>query len=111
MIDLFSVGNDLSKAYDDGFEAGVKSAKPRWIPVTERLPELNTEVLVYAVGKIDGFIGESAIEITNRFIFRLFPSSEGTETWSAPRQYFLTDYEITHWMPLPESPKEEDCGD
>ena len=78
-----------------------------WIPVTERLPELNQEVLVYAVGKIDGFIGSSAYAITERFLFKYFPSSKGTEKWGSPWEYFMEDYEITHWMPLPEPPKEE----
>lgn len=76
--------------------------------MTERLPEIRKDVLIYAVGKIEGFFGKSEIEISRRFIFRLFPSSEGKETWSSPRDYFLTDYEITHWMPLPEPPKEAD---
>jgi len=78
---------------------------PRWIPVTERLPEVGEDVLVYAVGKSDDF--SSVIAIADRIIFRLFPSSEGVETWSSPWQYFMTNYEITHWMPLPEPPKEE----
>lgn len=82
----------------------------RWIPVTERLPELNKEVLVYAIGKVDGIRGKSAIEITERFLFRLFPISEGREEWRSPWQYFLENYEITHWMPLPEPPKGEDDG-
>lgn len=76
----------------------------RWIPVTERLPEVGEDVLIYAVGKSDDF--SSVIAITDRIIFRLFPSSEGVETWSSPWQYFMTDYEITHWMPLPAPPKE-----
>jgi hypothetical protein len=80
-------------------------AIPKWIPVTDRLPEVGEDVLIYAVGKSDDF--SSVIAITNRMIFRLFPSSEGVETWSSPWQYFMTDYEITHWMPLPEPPKEE----
>lgn len=80
----------------------------RWIPVTEKLPELNQRVLVYAIGKIDGFIGEHVIEICKRFVQRILPSSPGYETWSSPYQYFHTDYEITHWMPLPEPPKEND---
>lgn len=85
--------------------AKIEEKFPRWIPVTEGLPELNQEVLVYAVGKIDGFIGESTMALTDRMLFRLFPSSPGTETWSSPWQYFLTDYEITHWMPLPPRPE------
>jgi hypothetical protein len=79
-------------------------AIPKWIPVTERLPEVGEDVLIYAVGKSDDF--SSVIAITDRIIFRLFPSSEGVETWSSPWQYFMTNYEITHWMPLPEPPKE-----
>lgn len=83
----------------------------KWIPVTERLPEVGKQVLVYAVGKIDGFIGESVIAISERMIFKLLPWSDGEETWSPPWQYFLTDFKITHWMPLPESPKEDgDAG-
>ena len=79
---------------------------PRWIPVTKRLPEVGKDVLIYAIGKSDDL--SSVIAITNRMIFRLFPTSEGTEMWKSPWQYFTDNYEITHWMPLPEPPKEED---
>ena len=79
-----------------------------WIPVTERLPELDQEVLVYAVGKIDGFIGDSVYALTERVLFKFFPSSEGTEEWRSPWQYFMEDYEITHWMPLPEPPMDNE---
>ena len=75
-----------------------------WISVNDKLPELNKRVLVYAVGKADGFIGEHTIEICERFIQRIFPSSPGEEVWSSPYQYFHTDYEITHWMELPKLP-------
>ena len=34
-----------------------------WIPCEERLPERNTEVLVYAIGDADGFWGEHVIAI------------------------------------------------
>ena len=77
-----------------------------WISINDRLPELNQDVLVYAVGKIDGFIGDHVVEKCKRFIQRILPSSPGEEIWSSPYQYFHTDYEITHWMPLPEPPEE-----
>lgn len=79
----------------------------KWISVDERLPEIDMNVLVYAVGKIDGFIGDTVIAISRRSVFRLFPWNEGVEIWENPWQYFTTDYEVTHWMPLPEPPKED----
>ena len=80
--------------------------RDRWISVEERLPERNKEVLVYAIGDADGFWGKHVIAIAERFLFKFFPSDEGKEKWSSPWQYFHTDYKITHWMPLPEPPKE-----
>ena len=70
-------------AYKNGYEKG----KPKWIPVSERLPDENTEVLTYRKGGIsiellhDGVWGDDDIEY-------------------AP-------YKVTHWMPLPEPPKGE----
>jgi hypothetical protein len=99
VADAYSENANLIASYED---------RLRWIPVTERLPEVGKEVLIYAVGKTEDL--SSTIEITNRMIFRLLPSSEGVEMWSAPRLYFMTNYEITHWMPLPVPPKEENHG-
>jgi len=81
--------------------------RDRWISVEERLPEINTSVLVYAIGNADGFWGEHVTVIADRFLFKFFPSSKGEEEWSSPWQYFHTDYKITHWKPLPEPPKED----
>lgn len=71
------------QAYKNGFEAG----KPKWIPVTERLPEYEMEVLTYR--------GEGGISVE-----RMFPGA-----------FWDLDYDIidpvTHWMPLPEPPKGE----
>ena len=68
---------------------------PRWIPVTERLPELGKDVLVMV----------------------LFPSKEmrvgtlrhkcGCYTWySDGYEYWFQA--VTHWMPLPDAPKDGD---
>jgi hypothetical protein len=62
-------------------------SKPRWIPVTERLPE-HGWYLAYGP--------------TNKMEVLHFHSAE--EVWSSERYYNI---EVTHWMPLPEPPKEE----
>ena len=84
----------------------IRELKNQWIPVEERLPEKGIEVLVFAEGKIEGFFGDTVIAISNRYDLKIFTDFEEVEVWRSPWQYFLTDYEITHWMPLPEAPKD-----
>ena len=55
-------------------------SKPRWIPVTERLPEKDQTVLAYCAE--DNFC----------YISRMHQSFE--------------DYDVTHWIPLPHMPKD-----
>lgn len=67
----------------------------RWIPVTERLPEEWTEVLVFARCRPDaeGFV-QTAVYIGNPGYWRV--------TWN----HCMLEYNIvTHWMPLPEPPE------
>ena len=90
-----------------GFIRG--ECQDRWVPVTEGFPELNKQVLVHAVGKAEGFIGDAVTAITERFLYKLLPSSEGTEEWRSPWSYFLTDYKITHWRYLPMPPETDEC--
>ena len=56
----------------------------RWIPVTERLPELGQEVIVFSGGVVEGSV----------FAYHF---------WNKDFQSWL---HITHWMPMPEPPKE-----
>ena len=66
-------------------------SKPRWIPVTERLPEDGSDVLAYL---------DSRITAANYY----------KETWQdcvMGRLYLTEEGLVTHWMPLPEPPKEE----
>lgn len=57
----------------------------KWIPVTERLPEYETEVLTYR---------KSGISVETR--------------WRTYWDYDeFSDSPVTHWMPLPEPPKGE----
>lgn len=73
---------------------------PKWISVKDRLPEDDVDVIVYAVSNN----GDCTIVITfhthNLYGFNI-------EGWASPWQYFYRHYTITHWMPLPEPPKEE----
>lgn len=66
----------------------------RWIPVTERLPDENNRwVLCLCVG--------GAMEVL-RFDYTM-------RNWDSqyPRRCYMEKY-VTHWMPLPEPPKEEE---
>ena len=66
-----------------------------WISVEDRLPEIGEAVLVICrfgkmiVSELDGYWGKE----------RLF--------WTYPN-WVEEQIEVTHWMPLPEPPKEEE---
>ena len=95
-VENFTIGNrsDLYKAaWDQGYQVGVESAQPKWISGEERLPEELEDVLV-STGK--------------KHVFCAYRSYSG--------RWFTGDIEleeievgdtVTHWMPLPEPPKEE----
>ena len=60
----------------------------RWIPVTERLPEDDDDVLIMSSGSIS--MGYYSVY---------------NEYWADYINVYNSD--VTHWMPLPEPPKEE----
>ena len=64
----------------------------RWIPVTERLPE---ESGMYIVTANDGHV--------QRVSFVLWQKKNRVWNLVGARSY----WRVTHWMPLPEPPKEE----
>lgn len=64
--------------------------KPKWIPVSERLPEQNTRVIGFMAWK-----GITAIEYQHG------------KWYSIDHLQPLPNEAVTHWMPLPEQPKEE----
>lgn len=73
---------------------------PGWISVKDRLPENNVRVLVCS----NNGDKDSAIAITHYTQKKYGFNIEG---WNEPWQYFFYNHDITHWMPLPEPPKEE----
>lgn len=74
------------------------AAMPRWIPVTERLPENYQSVIVH---RDDGGI----------FIWEYFGESPTEECWIDDHSNVYSTYTVTHWMLLPEPPKGEDDGE
>ena len=90
----------LRKKYDkapmvmEAADAIEELSKPRWIPVTERLPLYGQDVLaVRTYGD-----GEKCQEVLMAHI-AVWNEETGAKWWNATN--------ITHWMPLPEPPKEE----
>lgn len=85
--------------YEKGFEDG-KAEAMKWISVKDRLPEkLNENNQVYLTEEVIGSDGESA------YIgqFKVYKFDGHRKFFDGDR--FRSD--ITHWMPLPEPPKEE----
>lgn len=71
--------------------------KPRWIPVTERKPKTDDIVIV----AIHDDSGDTPYDVTNvGFYLDVFPLG----IWVVEDE--RCNY-VTHWMPLPEPPKEE----
>lgn len=83
----------LCDALDMAVAALREQEERRWIPVTERLPEKNSQwVLCLCVS--------CAIEVL-KFDYTMW-------NWDAqyPGRCYIENY-VTHWMPLPEPPKGE----
>ena len=84
------------------FQVAIAS-KPRWIPVTERLPEEDCHVLAYyGFNRGDGHLRMMFMQVLDYYAHdpRLHFQHEGL--------YGMT---VTHWMPLPEPPKVDQCAD
>ena len=69
-----------------------------WIPVTERMPDSDEQVLVEAFGRHGNVELDGAIELAS------FVRGEGwiLEVWPE-----WEDVKVTRWMPVPEPPKED----
>lgn len=80
------------EAHRMGIEALREQEERRWIPVTERLPDGECIALGYQNEMLIGYIGDSEYSDTG-----YAAESDGEH---------LSD--VTHWMPLPDTPKEGD---
>lgn len=92
MAEEWTEDNDECEFARDAFLAGYQAAQPQWISVKERLPEVGTWCLwMYPTGP----------EV-NQYEGKL-----DDDTMLFHRSWYDSDDEVTHWMPLPEPPKEE----
>lgn len=82
-MDDYTKQDEAYRAYQKGLEAG----RPKWIPVSERLPEKLKEVITYR--------GECGTSIEYTY---------GDGAWFFDDE--MVD-DVTHWMPLPTPPKGE----
>lgn len=84
--------------------------KMEWISVKDKLPELDTRILVYINDKkSEQKIYISYLQDHNAFYRELFPEKEEYKVpmmqWeSAEGNCFA--HNITHWIPLPNQPKD-----
>ena len=97
-------------SFNNGYEKGFADAKPKWIPVTERLPEERTEVLI--VLRVHKFDGTDVMNVATAlyagcrdwivadYLEAIEASTDGTDCEDCCHW-------VTHWMPLLEPPKGE----
>ncbi len=130
-----NIADDIHDAYEEGYKDGMEFAKneimeeakarftPKWISVNDRLPNDYGAVLVtwgnrnpewyYAHIKDTPFVG----------VAHFYPKTKRWYWYSAVTEDYLSEYgdsefdrvdksiDITHWMPLPEPPKEGETCD
>lgn len=87
---LSNAGSAYGRGWTLGYDAGREESKPRWTPVTGRPPK---DAGVYLC-RIKSFNGNFRYTDTMKYVDGLFYE-----------QGVATD-RVTHWMPLPEPPKE-----
>lgn len=105
----WTLGYDAGR--DDGYDAGRDENMPRWIPVEERLPEDNDKRFLVCAKRFDG---EPYMHICyhakklHEFDEYDFPTENRPGWYFYDSEYgWIEKEDVTHWMPLPEPPKEE----
>ena len=78
------------QAYKHGYEKGYEAGRPKWIPVTERLPQNFISVLGYMTDAGEFPPVRECYTVGNAFFFPAL----------------CDKHPVSHWMPLPEPPKE-----
>lgn len=93
---------ELSRKYIEERNVAVEltgelASKPRWIPVAEQLPGDNQDVLVMVHWRD---YQEDMMCYGRKSKTRWF-------LWNGELAEIFNGFDVTHWMPLPQPPKEE----
>ena len=90
---------DNYTAGEEGYKRGYEAGKPKWIPVSERLPEDEELVLIICKNgaMFVGYCGKQYCDQERRW--RIKTALNSTKLLNLGR--------VTHWMPLPKPPEEE----
>lgn len=101
---LSNAGSAYGRGWTLGYDAGREESKPCWIPMSEKLPEKSEHYLVHINCWQDGKIMSSWMQVA-WFCKKFY--------WEHLHSEDVFKETVTHWMPLPEPPKEkptcEDC--
>lgn len=101
-FDLYSPHAEISDEYQlcRAVVDMLEQDAPGWISVKDRLPKENGTYLVFAPTYSGG--SSSGLDCTNGVMF-----ARWRKHWSIEVGYYRRPNCVTHWMPLPEPPKEE----
>lgn len=94
-VDLLP-GQDITDALRLAITAIREQEERRWIPVTERMPQSDNQVLVIVSGRWENITFDHAYELA---------SWSAEEGWIMEAWPELENPEVTHWMPMPEPAK------
>lgn len=90
---LMMIEDILGEDYDLEHLRELIKAERRWIPVTERLPEGDNQVLAIVSGRWKNITFDHSYELAN------WNSDEG---WIMDAWPEFENPDVSHWMPLPE---------
>ena len=95
------------QAYKNGYDKGYEYGRPKWIPVTERLPKVATthntrwDKSTDSIRVLCACVQADGKKMVKEGYCKVY--SDGTIHWKIPG----TIHSVTHWMHLPEPPKGE----
>ena len=89
----YALPSQTRKALIEAADAIEELSKPRWIPVTERLPEAGERVLCYCRANIYE-------------VMKMRTDGDWVHNDKVYYSAYMSGF-VTNWMPLPQPPKEE----